>query len=301
MSAGTGALSLVSTTAALFKSQGIKGIQGFVFDVPLENTITLRSQITDHYVEENYAIQDHVAVEPIRIRAAGKVGELVYTQDELQMYISTVLAMLAPISGPGPNGTTKKYISPDIELKAQAALAQYNQTKQATLQAIKTAQNAAASVGIHNDLLGIDGNAPKDNQGKAFKQFFDWWFQRSQISTQTPGSGALAIAQNAVGINSLVPGSGWSLLTVETPWRSFPDMVLESVEFSQDETTLMESTVTVELKQLRVAPMAASIAPLSQGYAQAAAPVQNQGTAKTATVPQSVGAGVLDSLGAAIR
>ena len=301
LAAGTGALSLVSTTSALIKNQGIKGIQGFVFDIPLENAVTLHASITDHYVEENYAIQDHISLEPLRIRASGRVGELTFTKDQLTVYLNTVLAMLAPISY-SKGGVQHNLLDPSIEQKAQQILAQYTRTKQAVLQALSTAQQAAASIPGVGEALGIDGSAPSTAQGKAFKVFYDWFNMRSQIPTQVPNGSLSGYAANLIGLNgvlglsNLAQGSGWSLLTVETPWRSFENMALESVEFSQDETTLLETTITVELKQIRVASVAAAIGELQpQGWAQAAAPVQNQGTAKTTTVDSSGPAQVWDA------
>lgn len=53
------------------------GFGGFVFDVEGETNITLESDITDHYVEDNSAIQDHWAVRPVRVSLKSYVGEVV--------------------------------------------------------------------------------------------------------------------------------------------------------------------------------------------------------------------------------
>lgn len=42
-----------------------------------------------------------------------------------------------------------------------------------------------------------------------------------------------------------------SLITIETPWRTFEDMVIESFSVSQDETTTTETTFYVTCKQMR--------------------------------------------------
>lgn len=44
---------------------------------------------------------------------------------------------------------------------------------------------------------------------------------------------------------------GRSLISVETPWRTFENMVIESISVDQDETTTMETTFTVTFKQMR--------------------------------------------------
>lgn len=53
-----------------------RGIAGFLFDIRQEETIELNSDITDHYVEDNTAIQDQVALKPEMITLRGLVAEL---------------------------------------------------------------------------------------------------------------------------------------------------------------------------------------------------------------------------------
>ncbi len=53
-----------------------EGVQGFVFDIFKENSIELEAEITDHYVEDNSYMQDHIAERPERVSLSGLVGEL---------------------------------------------------------------------------------------------------------------------------------------------------------------------------------------------------------------------------------
>ena len=62
-----------------FAQQG--EVSGFLFDVKGRDELTLASNITDHYVENNSAIQDHIALKPITIRLNGFVGELKNSYD----------------------------------------------------------------------------------------------------------------------------------------------------------------------------------------------------------------------------
>lgn len=64
------------TTKYILKPLGAKGIGGFVFDIEREHRIELKSDITDHYVEDNSTIQDHIAKAPELITLTGYVGEL---------------------------------------------------------------------------------------------------------------------------------------------------------------------------------------------------------------------------------
>tara|TARA_R110000851_G_scaffold306239_4_gene464497 strand:- start:1284 stop:2090 length:807 start_codon:yes stop_codon:yes gene_type:complete len=53
------------------------GFGGLVFDVEGETAITTTSEITDHFVEDNSAIQDHIATRPLKLTLTGFIGELV--------------------------------------------------------------------------------------------------------------------------------------------------------------------------------------------------------------------------------
>lgn len=52
------------------------GISGFVFDILDDEEVMMDSDITDHYVEDNYAVEDHIALRPIRFTLRGYIGEL---------------------------------------------------------------------------------------------------------------------------------------------------------------------------------------------------------------------------------
>ena len=53
------------------------GVAGFLFDIEGEDVFELRSDITDHYIEDNTTVQDQWGRLPERITLNGYVGELV--------------------------------------------------------------------------------------------------------------------------------------------------------------------------------------------------------------------------------
>jgi hypothetical protein len=55
------------------------GLAGFVFNAQGEAISDVNCDITDHYAEDNKAIQDMIAVKPEKITLKGYVGELVYS------------------------------------------------------------------------------------------------------------------------------------------------------------------------------------------------------------------------------
>lgn len=57
----------------------IYGIDGFIFGQYGgigDEEVTGESDITDHYVEENYAVNDHIAIKPLVFRLTGYIGEI---------------------------------------------------------------------------------------------------------------------------------------------------------------------------------------------------------------------------------
>lgn len=70
----------------------------YYFDVRTEETIDVGCDITDQYVENNSAIQEHVALRPIEITLTGFVGEKVYRpQDLYTSKFSGTFSKLNPI------------------------------------------------------------------------------------------------------------------------------------------------------------------------------------------------------------
>ena len=51
---------------------------GVYFDIIQEHSVSIQNQITDNYIENNTAIQDHIAKLPLVISLRGLSGELVY-------------------------------------------------------------------------------------------------------------------------------------------------------------------------------------------------------------------------------
>lgn len=67
------------------------GAYGFLFDIIGDERIESENRITDHYTEDNRAIQDHIAQGPERFELQGYVGEVTNTlQQGLQAIITSV-------------------------------------------------------------------------------------------------------------------------------------------------------------------------------------------------------------------
>lgn len=55
---------------------GLDKQRAFVFDLKKDYKFTLSSDITDHYVEDNVAIQDHIGLKPIILEVSGVISEI---------------------------------------------------------------------------------------------------------------------------------------------------------------------------------------------------------------------------------
>lgn len=189
-----------------------------VFHYEGEQTVNCQSDITDHYIEDNTAIQDNITLKPELITTHGFIGDVnnVPPNKILSLAQQAAYALLS----------VEAYVP---QLTATAILA-YNE---ATFLA-ETALNAAnAAVAGLNSIAGnngesvIDGNslslaANQSPQQTYFQQFYAYWRTRT-------------------------------LFTVQTPWAVFQNCAIQSLRAIQDETTRTITDFEVTFKLLRFA------------------------------------------------
>lgn len=165
---GGSALSLVSAGKALLFGPDLPpGIAGFVFDIPVNEQVQMAAQITDHWLETNVAVQDHIAFEPIKINLVGIIAELIYTKSALEAYLQQVLDRLTPLG----------VLTPEAAQSAQKYLSEASRLKSAVTSAI----------GQLGDLAGMfsDGYG-KNNQQKAYIALTDMYKNRAILTVETP-------------------------------------------------------------------------------------------------------------------
>lgn len=205
LQAGSAGLSLISATKALISSSSSAGlppgISGFLFDIPETETVQMKSNITDHYIETNSAIQDHIALAPITITLTGIVSDIVVQKSKLEQFTQQILDRLTPLG----------VLSP-----------QQSQSARQALNEIQRLQSAAVAVANQfNDVAGLfSDNAGKNSQQKAYSTLEGMFLNRKNLS-------------------------------VETPWKTFTSMAVESCSFSQKEDSKNVSYISITLKQIR--------------------------------------------------
>jgi hypothetical protein len=139
------------------KPKSVKGIGGFVFDYETDTSVTLQSEITDHYAEDGTTVNDHIVIKPVRLALRGYVGELVYAkQTGLLGMLNLVQSKLSMV--PAYLG---KY-TPQALGKVTKVLGQATSV-------VNKVDNALARV---KNIVGIfDKSAPQSTkQAKAFAQ-----------------------------------------------------------------------------------------------------------------------------------
>ena len=210
---------------------------GFIFDYAGEVTAELKSDITDHYTEDNTVMQDHAALNPIRITMRGLVGELV--------------------AGPGPGGLN------GLLGGLQSSLTTINAyTGGKTPQAIVKASKAITQV--QNVTNQISSVVSKYN---SLKNFLDW--------------GAESSTRQAKAYKQLE--TKWymkEIMYIQTPFKNYPNMMIESLKMVQSEETKYVSEITVTLKQIRQAKVTVTKTGAAVVKAQKAAQVTRQGAGK---------------------
>lgn len=107
------------------------GISGFLFDIISVEEVSNQADITDHYIEDNTSIQDHVALRPRRFTLRGYSGEL---NDDLQQALAQ---LFSSVTGILPVGT---YL-PVFTRGAQQTYSQIQVALEKTNQAISEANN----------------------------------------------------------------------------------------------------------------------------------------------------------------
>lgn len=114
----------VKAGEAVVNILGATGIAGFKFHVPQTEQVRFENEITDHYVESNYAIQDHIARKPITITLTGLVGDYFYSVNKIEDMLALVIPTITLVKEFIPEITKftqrkKTYDSKDWKVKQE--------------------------------------------------------------------------------------------------------------------------------------------------------------------------------------
>lgn len=138
--------------------------KSFLFHIDGEQVLNLESDITDHYTENNEAVNDHIALRPETFTTTGFIGELNNVPPEGTGTVTEAVQKLVGISG---------YV-PELTIGA--------------LQAYNVAQQAyQAANSVKKSFVSRWGDSPEQNeQQKAFNLFYGYWRDKTLFTVQTP-------------------------------------------------------------------------------------------------------------------
>lgn len=120
--------------------QGVAQIDTFAFDYQLSNQVVLENEVTDHWLENNTGVQDHIAVKPNIIVLRGYVAELV-------LKISTVAAILGVVQNTLTQaGAYLGSYTPGAAQALQAAITQAQNVETQISQALSRAATLASLI-----------------------------------------------------------------------------------------------------------------------------------------------------------
>lgn len=188
-----------------------------------EQTATIESDITDHYVEDNTAIQDQIAIKPVIVTTHGFIGELNDVAPIGLQTLQVAANKLVSIGNYTPGLSTTALLAYN-----EAAFA-YQTIAQAANAAIASARSltnfiTGGSSGGENVISGtnITNLRGQNLQQSMFQQFFAYQVART-------------------------------LFTVQTPWAVFQHMAIKSLRAIQDAETDVITDFEVSFKQIRFA------------------------------------------------
>lgn len=227
------------TGALLFTNSQSNGKFGQIylfsqFGIAENSTFTRKSQITTHYTEENYAINDHWAIEPIEYILSGLIGEVIYRpsknwankfQEKIPNYVKG-LSVISP--------TFDNYTTSAINL-AQAVEESYNRYKQ-------LAKNALRSIGY--------GSSPTtSNQKKVADELNSLIDNKQLVSVYTP----FGVFENMAILNaSLTQEKSLYQSKLEVTlqeWRDTATKTRKATEHEKSELARIQSAISSNLGQ----------------------------------------------------
>jgi hypothetical protein len=222
-----------------------------VFDIATDWSVELNSDITDYYVEDNTAVQDHIALKPKMVTISGYQGELVTRteQDAAGFGLSAIKKgqVVAGIMENIKNVNVQKLaqkmdvlnplnpILPPQVAQVRAKISQatnafdkyrslINQDYQEAKKMFNSAKQAIAALKGNKlrgkSVINYPESLQMDRQAYIFAKFTYLWNQKI-------------------------------LCFVDTPWGTFQNMAIQTISVNQDEETKHITNVTITFKQMQ--------------------------------------------------
>ena len=197
---------------------GSTGIAGFQFHIPKTEQVKMESDITDYYVEDNSAVQDHIARKPVTVTLQGLQGEYFYSVNEIKDLIALVTPTMSLIKQ-----FTPKFLKITEQFKRQRVISSNGDF---VLNPETGAFENKITSSYEWNFNGVD----------LFKLFQDFYKLKS--------------AQTRAFYFFQALWESNALFSIETSWRRYDDMAITSVvPFRDNNADITDFTVT--FKQIK--------------------------------------------------
>ena len=148
------------------------GLSGFLFDIDLEQSMSLESTITEHYVEDAQETTDHIALRPESLVLSGLVAEVVQYKKEAS---APAPALLSLKPAPGLSGDMSLGES---QLRFSAA------SRSTLFTQAKTAEAGNSLFKFYGNRLPQQPN--QSRQSMVANYFYQLWKGRMLCTVDTP-------------------------------------------------------------------------------------------------------------------
>lgn len=144
------------------------GVAGFLFDLVLEDTVNLESEITDNFIEDNTTVQDQIGLRPEVVTVRGMVGEIVQTEAQADEVSKE------PVPLP-----TNPELEPELTDIQIAELAEQKAGEAREVSAVTDTQSLEGYFSARNPISN-------SRQSKYFSYFYQLWKGRQLFTVDTP-------------------------------------------------------------------------------------------------------------------
>lgn len=165
---GLDSLTTLERNAIVRPNNPPPGIAGFVFDINVEDSVDIQSDITDHYVENNTAIQDQIALRPEVITVRGLVGELIQASEQVDA-VQKALDSL-PVN---------ETLTPEYTEEQLAQLQEEQLLEEIEVEALVDDKSLDGYFKARTPQTG-------DRQSRVFAYFYNLWKGRQLFTVDTP-------------------------------------------------------------------------------------------------------------------
>lgn len=170
----------INVGEAVVSILGNTGIAGFKFHVPQSEQVKMESEITDHFMDNNSVLQDHIARKPVTITLNGLQGDYFYSVNRIEDALALITPTLSLVKQFLPK---LRNITMQLHLKKTSAKYTYNQKTgqlETKIEANKQNFNAVDMFKIFQEMYKL-----KSAQTRAFFFFDAMWKSKALFSVET--------------------------------------------------------------------------------------------------------------------